>query len=401
MLKLLRNKRIAKAIFWALVILIMPAFVLWGSGSLGRSKEKGPSCVGTADNKKVSFEDFAKSLTSVRCYVILDYFSQPQILDIFLKDKAFMARMAWDRIIMLRAAGKYKLKVSDKDVINYIKLHPMFVHNGRFDEKIYEYVLKNNMGLYPRNFEEIVRENLMIQRLNDLLTKDAKASDAEIIENYKKNNEKFKISYIAATVNDFLDKTDIGEDRMKDYYEKHRATFALPPKEGEEAGAPLRVAPFEDVKANVKTMLSEEDAKSLAIEYMNEEYKKIMDTMSQEKVPFEQAASKLGFKIQESPFFSKSDYLEGIGEALPIATVVAKLKKEEISAPIETRKGALVFKVLEIQNYDEEKFKKEKDKYSKDILAAKKSKIIGEWLKKAKQSANLNINLDDYEKYYR
>ena len=49
MLKVFRNKNVAKAVLWALLILILPAFVLWGTGSMGRS-EKMPVSAGTQKN---------------------------------------------------------------------------------------------------------------------------------------------------------------------------------------------------------------------------------------------------------------------------------------------------------------------------------------------------------------
>ena len=65
MLKVLRNKNVAKAVLWALLILILPAFVLWGTGSLGRSDKKGPSYAGIIENNRVSFDDFAQSMKEV------------------------------------------------------------------------------------------------------------------------------------------------------------------------------------------------------------------------------------------------------------------------------------------------------------------------------------------------
>ena len=64
MLKLLRNKNITKVVLWALLILIVPAFVLWGTGSLGGSKGKGPTYAGKIDGKKVSFEQFGNALAT-------------------------------------------------------------------------------------------------------------------------------------------------------------------------------------------------------------------------------------------------------------------------------------------------------------------------------------------------
>ena len=86
-----------------------------------------------------------------------------------------MGRLAWDRLIMAKETARQKIKVLDQDVINFIRSHPLFSRNGTFDEGIYSYILRNNVGMDPRTFEEIVRENLAIKRLNDMLTKDIPA----------------------------------------------------------------------------------------------------------------------------------------------------------------------------------------------------------------------------------
>ena len=175
MLKLFRKKNVARLVLWGILILILPAFVIWGSGSLGGSRDKGPKFVGLINNKKVSFDDFADSLRAIRCQIILNYFNQPKLLDQFLNDKPFMGRLAWDRLIMAKETARQKIKVLDQDVINFIRSHPLFSRNGTFDEGIYSYILRNNVGMDPRTFEEIVRENLAIKRLNDMLTKDIPA----------------------------------------------------------------------------------------------------------------------------------------------------------------------------------------------------------------------------------
>jgi len=192
MLKLFRKKNVARLVLWGILILILPAFVIWGSGSLGGSREKGPTFVGLINNKKVSFDDFAESLHAIRCQIILNYFNQPKVLDLFLNDKPFMGRLAWDRLIMAKEARKQKIKVPDQNVVNFIRSHPLFLRNGVFDEKLYDYILRNNVGMDPRTFEEIVRDNLAIKRLNDMLTKDIKITDPEILEAYKKDGEKNK-----------------------------------------------------------------------------------------------------------------------------------------------------------------------------------------------------------------
>lgn len=189
MLKLLRHKRVAKIVLWAILILILPAFVIWGTGSLGRSKEKGPTFVGLINNKKVTFDDFADSIMSMRAQILLNFFNQRQVMDALLKNSEFVGKMAWDRLIMLKEAKARHIRVTDSEVIAFIRTMPIFLRDGKFDERLYGYVLRNNLGLAPRSFEEMMRENITIQKLHELLTKDVKISDEEVLNQYKSDNK--------------------------------------------------------------------------------------------------------------------------------------------------------------------------------------------------------------------
>ena len=180
MLKVFRHKNVTKFVLWMILILILPAFVLWGTGSLGRSKNKGPSYAGTISNKKVSFERFAHGLTGVRCQIILNYYPQPRLLEQFLSNKELLGKLAWDRLIMEQLARSSGLKATDKEVIEYIKSHPIFSRGGQFDTRLYDYVLKK-VPIDPRSFEEIVRETLIIKKLNDAVAKDVTITDTEIL----------------------------------------------------------------------------------------------------------------------------------------------------------------------------------------------------------------------------
>jgi len=136
MLKLFRKKFVSRFILWGLLILILPAFVMWGSASMSRSKEKGPNYVGTVDNRKVSFDELYQALTGVRSQIILIYFNQPQVLKELLSNKPMLAKVAWDRILMLNKAKELHIKVPDKEVVASIRNHPIFIRNGAFEQAI-------------------------------------------------------------------------------------------------------------------------------------------------------------------------------------------------------------------------------------------------------------------------
>lgn len=400
MLKLFRRKTVAKIVLWSLLILIMPAFVLWGVGNIGRSREKGPKYVGKIIGKKVTFDDFAASMTATRCQILLNYMGNREVLDMFFKNKALLGRTAWDRIILLREAHDKKIYATDKEVVDYIKNHPLFQRNGKFDDKIYGYALRYSIGIDPRGFEEIVRENLAIKKLNDLLTKDAALTDDEIRESYRRHSAKFKISYIMFPAVDFKDKVKLTDDEVKAYYENRKADFILPPL-SKDAGQGPRQASYEDVKDAIRSMLAEERSMPLAIKHASEEANKISVLMKTGNLKFKDAAAKMGLKTADSNFFSRAEYLDGIGEAAPLADEASKMRLEDVAGPIQTAKGPIVFALTGVQNFDEEKFKKDKDDFAKKALIEKKDRLLEQRLTDLEKKATLNINLAEYDKYYK
>lgn len=397
MLKIFRHKIVAKFIFWALVILILPAFVLWGTGSLSRS---GPSFVGKIGGQKVTFDDFLTALTGVRAQIVLNYFDNQKMLESLLKNKSFIGRLAWDRLILIHEARKNKIKIPDSEVVNYIKnTNPIFRRNGEFDEMVYEYILRNNLGLDPRTFEEIVRQNLAMQRLNDDVAKDVTVSDEEVIENYKKDNARFKISYIYFSGIDFSDKAKVDEKTAREYYDLHKDEMVIPAKD-ESGNEVMRAAGYDDSREDIVKFLSEVEGTKIAEDVAKEKDAKLRELLSQ-SVSFEEAASRLNLKTPvETAFFSRSDYLEGIGEADRIAAAAAGMKKGDVSGPVVMRRGTVIFKLIDVEPYDVVKFEENKEGIKGKALSDKKTKILEDWLRRLESETTLNINLDEYQKYY-
>ena len=106
-------------------------------------------------------------------------------------------------------------------------------------------------------------------------------------------------------------------------------------------------------------------------------------------------------KLQESPLFSRTDYIEGLGEALPVAAEAAGMKKGDVSTPVKTRKGVIVFKLIDEEGFDKDKFTKEKPEYLKKVSELKKNAALEIWLRALEKVNTLNIDPAEYEKYYR
>ena len=399
MLKLFRKKIVMKIILWGLVVIIVPAFVMWGGASSSRSKDGGPGYVGIVNDRKVLFDELSGALSGVRSQIILNYFNQPKALEALLSNKPVLAKLAWDRILMLEEVKRAGIKISDKELVETIRAHPLFVRNGAFDDRFYSYMLRNSIGLEPRSFEEIVRENISLQKLSASITKDVKLSDSDILAEYKKDFQNLKIAYILLEPKDFLDKVKIDENAAKDFYEKRKNELII--KSNLRGALPDRQATFEESKETLENYLKEAEARPMLKKRSDEVYAGLVEKMKSTGETFQKAAAKLGLAVKETDFFSKKDAVEAVGDTPIIIEASSNLKDFELSKPLEIPKGYIIFEVVGKKDVDEEAFKKDKEEYSKRVKDLRSNMVMEKWLKALEDRAKLAIKLDETEKYYK
>ena len=192
MLKLLRNKKTAKWIWIGLAIIIMPAFVFWGLGGAMRDKNDS-RYLGSIAGKKITPLEYNDSLKAVRNTAIMR-FGEDNLAAV---EKALnLEAQAWQRLALIGAAKKLKIKATDQEVIEQIESNPNFMRQGKFDNGRYNELLKYVFHTQARAFEEQTRQNIIISKLYQKITEEITASDKEIREEYQKiksaNNPKFK-----------------------------------------------------------------------------------------------------------------------------------------------------------------------------------------------------------------
>ena len=66
-MNVLRSRKFAKRVLFALLVLIIPAFVLWGVGSITQK----PPVIGQIGRQKVRIDDLAKSAQGARIQILL------------------------------------------------------------------------------------------------------------------------------------------------------------------------------------------------------------------------------------------------------------------------------------------------------------------------------------------
>ncbi|MEW6170464.1 MAG: SurA N-terminal domain-containing protein [Candidatus Omnitrophota bacterium] len=207
MLKQLRKKQTAKKIFLLLAIIIIPAFVLWGASSSMRSG-KEINYAGKLFGKKVSLQDYIDSHEAI----ILQ--GRMRFGDEFnkIQQEIDINKQTWVRLILLKETERQKIKISDKELVGAIQGMPFFQKQGHFDKKLYQTILNYHFHIQERDFEEKMRQSLMITKLFDKVTKDILVANSETEEEIKKLNKPEK--KISAEEKDKIYKNLLEEKRQ-------------------------------------------------------------------------------------------------------------------------------------------------------------------------------------------
>lgn len=369
MLKQLRNKKTAKKVWIILCILIVPAFVLWGSGSLMRSKRES-AYAGKIFGKNISFLEYKDALEAVRNSAIMRFGDKFSEIQKYLN----LEGQAWERLILLHEARKRKINASDREVTELIQRYPIFQRKARFDKKLYDELLQYVFRTPARIFEEQIRGNIMLSKLYTLVTEYIKVSEDQIKKEYQKLNEEISLYYIASIPSDFAKGfKPPGDQEIKDYFTQNSLDFKLP------------------LSFNIEyLLLDSEDKIKDAVLRLNK------------KEDFQKIAGQMGVSVKESGLFSQTDPIPGIGWSPEILNLITKLKVNQYSGPIHMDKNYCILRLKERKEAYIPDFQKVKEKVKEVFIKDRSTKLakdkIEEALKILKELYATNPKLIDFEK---
>ncbi|MFH1191025.1 MAG: SurA N-terminal domain-containing protein [Candidatus Omnitrophota bacterium] len=371
MLKILRNKKIARKIWIGLAVIIIPAFAFWGFGGGGNRQEA--AAVGKIFGKNITNSEFQDSVVAVRTSALMRFGDKLPEIEKYLNFEG----QAWERLILLHEAKTRRINVKDKEIIEEIQKAPYFKDKNGFSNKIYQEILRYALRIQPRVFEEQMRQNLILTKLYNQITQNLKLSDEQIYQDYLKTNEELNVYYISSLFSDFTKNIKPSEQEINSYFDQNKAMFKEPPTKD----AAARIPELAEIKDKVEAALINITAKQIAQEKINECAEKL------KKLDFNQAASACGLKSAETDFFKYSGTIENLGEAQIFWDTAKKLKDDQLSNVISNNQGYYIIKLKSVKPIDKNNFLKEKESHSQKLLSVKKSELFATFTEELKKKA--------------
>lgn len=239
--------------FWVKVMYSLIAFsfligfaVFIGSGitSYVRTGGLAPNIVAEVNGKQITLIEFERTLRNLKQEI-----DNPYIKELFLMQLV-------NRILLTEIAKSYGFSVPDSELAEHIASLKYFADsNGKFNEKIYYAVLKQN-NLTPEAFETGLREELLINNFRNFLKSLISPADEDLWWYFRKKNEKSTFYVAKIEPEKFQNKIEISEGEIKKYYETYRDEFKGNPKKSFE----YLVFPYSEYENRVS--VSERDIES-------------------------------------------------------------------------------------------------------------------------------------------
>jgi peptidyl-prolyl cis-trans isomerase D len=177
----------------------------------------------------------------------------------------FFAQRAADQLItrqaLLSEADRMGLHVTAeevKDELQHGRYAATFFPGGNFiGQQEYEDMLER-ANLTPAKFEESVGQDLMLTKLQALVSGSATVSDSEIKDQFVKQNSKVKFDYAVLKQDDVKKGLHPSDEELKAYYQSHIASYAnsIPEKRK------IKYAVVETSKVEADVKVTEDDLRA-------------------------------------------------------------------------------------------------------------------------------------------
>ncbi len=132
--------------------------------------------------------------------------------------------------ILLNEAEKLGIRVTDADLRSYLQSGPagqVLFPNGQFiGSDKYAQMIESRFDMTVPDFEQSVKEDIAIRRLESLITAGVTVSDKDVREAYRKSNIKIKFDYAVVNSEDLSKQINPSDADLEAFFKKNAARYA-------------------------------------------------------------------------------------------------------------------------------------------------------------------------------
>ncbi|MDW7774354.1 MAG: SurA N-terminal domain-containing protein [Desulfobulbaceae bacterium] len=414
MLNILR-KRSQSIVIQVIVLVIAIVFIFWGVGTNIGNKR---NYIAKVNDEEISFSEYQRAYDSIVDNYRVQFGGSipPGFLEALGLKQQVLNQLI--QTALIRQGGREMgVTVSELETQNKIKDMDVFQTNGQFDLNLYKMVLAQN-AMNPSSFEASINNELLNSKVQEALQGFAIVPDGEVQSGFELNNEEIQLAYYAVESEKFLNKVEVKEDELAEWYEENKNNYLT------EAQIRLRYLFFDYAEDMDKLEISEEKLRE-QYEQNREQYvvpeqrhaRHILFAVS-EADDADVRAEKKG-KAEEVLQFAREgrDFTELAREysedssgpnggdlgflargemAPPVDQAVFQMQPGEISDVVETRFGYHIIKLEEVREGGTRSFEEVREEIADGM---RNQEVRGYTFKRASQAYEEIIRAGSLEKY--
>jgi peptidyl-prolyl cis-trans isomerase D len=217
----------AKGILGIIIVAFLAlVFGLWGIGDyLTGATEKFAAKV---DDVEISQTQFEQGLARQRQRMQEMFQGQVPDSPVFQQRmKEQVLEQLITRQVMQKMVADNGYRVADAVLIQKIKNMKAFQQDGAFDSKSYQAAVQSQ-GMVIREFENLFRNDLVVQQLPDSVSRSSIIGDVELNIFNQIQQQSREINYLQFDDINFLAEIKVSDDQVNEYYELNRTRYMHP-----------------------------------------------------------------------------------------------------------------------------------------------------------------------------
>ncbi len=223
---------IKKVVLSGILLVICAAMVIAFVPGIGSNNSVSkPGVIATVNDQEITSQEVRENARLMAQQAAAQYGQNASALMPFLiqQETQRAAEQLIDREALLAEAKRLGLKSTPdevRDELQHGRYAETFFPNGTFiGEAEYQNMLQQH-NLTPTRFEDDVRKQITIGKLEALVAGSASVSDAAIRQQFTKENTKVKFEYAVLKEDDIKKSLHPTEQELKAYYDSHQKSYA-------------------------------------------------------------------------------------------------------------------------------------------------------------------------------
>jgi peptidyl-prolyl cis-trans isomerase D len=300
----------------------------------------------------------------------------------------FAVQFIVNLLVLRHEAARLGIRPDYSEIANIVRKLPAFQSDSGFDMKKFTDFAQNAlapMGLGEEHIEQLVRDQLSLKQIRDLLAAGVTISKGELDENFERGHDTLFVTIIRFQVADFGKDIQVSDEDVQKHYDAHKAELKTDEK---------RKVEF------VSLALTDEEKKLTgkerieALQKLSDRATDFTQALLEKTADFKQAAAKFQLPVHETGEFTKTEPDPQLKADPTLATAAFKLSAQEPNSdPIQVADGFYLFHLAGINEARPLTLEEAKPKIvdtikkskARELMSTKGAEVVQQ-LREAKQS---------------